>query len=131
MHFIVDVDNAVIDGAVLRTVRTMIAKRVREKAAQLQSRRSEPFTVIEGAFGHFASALIRATIPLIVGYSDGKDFLLKDSFFLGPTNGPAPALTGSGSVGVTRFANCENSGAPDHCRGDFRAAGRLNRKHRP
>ncbi len=81
IHFsaaVIDVDNAVIDGAIPSGVRAQLAKRVREHLSRLQSRRIEPFTVIEGAFGHFAPAIGGATIPLIAGYSNDKDILFKE-----------------------------------------------------
>lgn len=75
---VLDVDNAVIDGAMPPAIRAQLAKRTREHLAQLQSRRLVPFTITEGAFGHLAPAIGGATIPLIAGYSNDKDVLFKE-----------------------------------------------------
>lgn len=72
-----DVDNIVIDGAMPEAVRKDIAKAVRRKLARELSDRPEPFSVLEGKFGHLAPAIGGATIPLLVKYSNDKETLFK------------------------------------------------------
>ena len=70
IHFsaaVIDVDNAVIDGAIPSGVRAQLAKRVREHLSRLQSRRIEPFTVSRCTFPESGSDAMLAMIePLTV-----------------------------------------------------------------
>ena len=40
--------------------------------------RPEPFSVLEGAFGHMGPAIGGASIPLLVKYSNDRDILFKE-----------------------------------------------------
>ena len=75
---LLDVDNLVIDGAMPATVRKEIAKATRRKLARAVANRPEPFTVIEGSFGHLAPVIGGASIPLLVKYSNDKELLFKE-----------------------------------------------------
>jgi predicted NBD/HSP70 family sugar kinase len=75
---ILDVDNAIIDGAVPVAVRRDIAKVTRRKLARSLLGRPETFSVIEGTFGHLGPVMGGASIPLLVRYSNDKDLLFKD-----------------------------------------------------
>lgn len=75
---LVDVNTAVIDGAVPAAVRRAIAKGVRQRLAPVVVNRPEPFTVLEGRFGALAPELGAAAIPLLVRYSNDRDVLFKD-----------------------------------------------------
>ncbi|MEP7239629.1 MAG: ROK family protein [Devosia sp.] len=75
---VIDVDNLVIDGAVPRDVRKEIAKTTRRKLARILGGRPEPFSVLEGKFGHLAPAIGGASIPLLVKYSNDKESLFKE-----------------------------------------------------
>jgi predicted NBD/HSP70 family sugar kinase len=75
---LLDVDCMVLDGAVPPSVRKEIARQTRRKLARFVVDRPEPFSVVEGSFGHLAPAIGGASIPLIVRYSNDKDILFKD-----------------------------------------------------
>ena len=73
-----DIDNLVVDGAIPPAVRKEIAKATRRKLARALVNRPEPFSVLEGKFGHLAPAIGGASIPLLVKYSNDKELLFKD-----------------------------------------------------
>lgn len=75
---LVDIDNIVIDGPVPPGVRREIVKAVRRKLARTLAGRPEPFSVMEGTFGHLGPVIGGASIPLLVKYSNDKDLLFKD-----------------------------------------------------
>jgi predicted NBD/HSP70 family sugar kinase len=75
---LIDVDNVVVDGAIPPEVRKEIAKATRRKLARVLGDRPEPFSVLEGKFGHLAPAIGGASIPLLVKYSNDKESLFKD-----------------------------------------------------
>lgn len=75
---LLDIDNVVIDGALPAVVRKEIAKATRRKLARILVERPEPFSVIEGSFGHLGPAIGGASIPLLVKYSNDKDLLFKE-----------------------------------------------------
>jgi len=75
---LLDVDNIVIDGAIPASVRKEIAKATRRKLARILVERPEPFSVLEGTFGHLGPAIGGASIPLLVRYSNDKDLLFKE-----------------------------------------------------
>jgi predicted NBD/HSP70 family sugar kinase len=76
---LLDIDNLVIDGAVPAGVRKEIARATRRKLSSILAERPEPFSVLEGAFGHMAPAIGGACIPLFVEYSNDKEVLFKES----------------------------------------------------
>ena len=75
---ILDIDNAIIDGAVPAAVRREIAKAIRRKLARALVGRPESFAVIEGTLGAAAPVMGGASIPLLVKYSNDRDLLFKD-----------------------------------------------------
>ncbi|MCW5695563.1 MAG: ROK family transcriptional regulator [Bauldia sp.] len=75
---LIDVDNLVIDGAMPKGVRTGIAKALRRKLARALMSRPQPFSILEGSFGHLGPVIGGASIPLLVKYSNDKDMLFKD-----------------------------------------------------
>ncbi|QIG51699.1 ROK family transcriptional regulator [Nordella sp. HKS 07] len=75
---LLDIDNVVIDGAMPKEVRKEIAKATRRKLARSLAGRPQPFSVLEGAFGHLGPAIGGASIPLLVKYSNDRDVLFKD-----------------------------------------------------
>ncbi|MEM8539923.1 MAG: ROK family transcriptional regulator [Pseudomonadota bacterium] len=75
---LLDVDSIVIDGAMPVNVRKKIARKVREQLVGKLDYRKEPFSVLEGTFGHLAPAVGAASIPLMVSYSTDKDILFKE-----------------------------------------------------
>lgn len=75
---LLDIDNIVVDGAIPPSVRKEIAKATRRRIARTIGARPEPFSVLEGKFGHLAPAIGGASIPLLVRYSNDKDLLFKD-----------------------------------------------------
>lgn len=75
---LLDIDNVVIDGAMPKEVRKEIAKATRRKLAKSLADRPQPFSVLEGAFGHRGPAIGGASIPLLVKYSNDRDILFKD-----------------------------------------------------
>ncbi|MFI0843760.1 ROK family transcriptional regulator [Mesorhizobium sp. IMUNJ 23232] len=75
---LLDIDNVVIDGAIPAAVRKEIAKATRRKLARALVDRPEPFSVLEGSFGHLGPAIGGASIPLLVKYSNDKDLLFKE-----------------------------------------------------
>ncbi|MEM8971009.1 MAG: ROK family transcriptional regulator [Pseudomonadota bacterium] len=75
---LLDVDSIIIDGAMPESVRKEVAKRVRKKLVGKLDYRKEPFSVLEGTFGHLAPAVGAASIPLMVRYSTDKDILFKE-----------------------------------------------------
>jgi len=75
---LLDVDCMVVDGALPPSVRKEIARRTRRKLAQFFFGRPEPFSLVEGSFGHLAPAIGGASIPLLVRYSNDKEILFKD-----------------------------------------------------
>jgi predicted NBD/HSP70 family sugar kinase len=75
---LMDIDNLVVDGAIPPAVRKEIAKATRRKLARTLVDRPEPFSVLEGKFGHLAPAIGGASIPLLVKYSNDKELLFKD-----------------------------------------------------
>ena len=75
---LLDIDNLIVDGAIPGHVRKEIAKATRRKLVHPLHDRPEPFTVIEGAFGHLAPVIGGASIPLMVKYSNDKEALFKD-----------------------------------------------------
>ena len=75
---LLDIDNIVIDGAIPAGVRKEIAKATRRKLARVLADRPEPFSVLEGTFGHLGPAIGGASIPLLVKYSNDKELLFKE-----------------------------------------------------
>lgn len=75
---LLDIDNVVIDGAMPKEVRKEIAKATRRKLAKSLANRPQPFSVLEGAFGHLGPAIGGASIPLLVKYSNDRDILFKE-----------------------------------------------------
>ena len=75
---LLDIDNVVIDGAIPNAVRKEIAKAVRRKLARILVDRPEPFSVLEGTFGHLGPVIGGASIPLLVKYSNDKELLFKE-----------------------------------------------------
>lgn len=75
---LLDIDNVVIDGAIPNAVRKEIAKAIRRKLARILVDRPEPFSVIEGTFGHLGPVIGGASIPLLVKYSNDKELLFKE-----------------------------------------------------
>lgn len=75
---LLDIDNVVIDGAMPKEVRKEIAKATRRKLARGLAQRPQPFSVLEGAFGHLGPAIGGASIPLLVKYSNDREVLFKD-----------------------------------------------------
>lgn len=75
---LLDIDNIVIDGAIPPKIRKEIAKAVRRKLARVLVDRPEPFSVLEGTFGHMAPAIGGASVPLLVKYSNDKELLFKE-----------------------------------------------------
>lgn len=75
---LLDIDTVVIDGAMPKDVRKEIAKATRRKLARSLADRPQPFSVIEGAFGHRGPAIGGASIPLLVKYSNDRDVLFKE-----------------------------------------------------
>jgi predicted NBD/HSP70 family sugar kinase len=75
---LLDIDNIVIDGAVPNAVRKEIAKATRRKLARIFVDRPEPFSVLEGSFGHLGPVIGGASIPLLVKYSNDKELLFKE-----------------------------------------------------
>lgn len=75
---LLDIDNIVIDGALPPKIRKEIAKAVRRKLARVLVDRPEPFSVLEGTFGHMAPAIGGASVPLLVKYSNDKELLFKE-----------------------------------------------------
>jgi len=75
---LLDIDNVVIDGAIPATVRKEIAKETRRKLARIPVDRPEPFTVLEGTFGHLGPSIGGASIPLLVKFSNDKELLFKE-----------------------------------------------------
>jgi predicted NBD/HSP70 family sugar kinase len=75
---LLDIDNIVIDGAIPNAVRKEIAKATRRKLARILVDRPEPFSVLEGTFGHLGPVIGGASIPLLVKYSNDKELLFKE-----------------------------------------------------
>jgi predicted NBD/HSP70 family sugar kinase len=75
---LLDIDNVVIDGAIPIAVRKEIAKATRRKLARILVDRPEPFSVLEGSFGHLGPVIGGASIPLLVKYSNDKELLFKE-----------------------------------------------------
>lgn len=75
---LIDVDNMVIDGDMPDSVRTSIAKALRRKLARAFVSRPQPFSILEGSFGHLGPVIGGASIPLLVKFSNDKDMLFKD-----------------------------------------------------
>jgi predicted NBD/HSP70 family sugar kinase len=75
---LLDVDNVVIDGAIPASVRSEIAKEIRRKLARTLIDRPEPFTILEGGFGHLGPSIGGASIPLLVKYSNDKEILFRE-----------------------------------------------------
>ncbi|MEO8757960.1 MAG: ROK family protein [Devosia sp.] len=75
---LLDVDSVVLDGAIPLEVRKEIAKATRRRLARVLGDRPEPFSVLEGKFGHLAPVIGGASIPLLVKYSNDKESLFKD-----------------------------------------------------
>lgn len=75
---LLDIDNVVIDGAIPTAVRKEIAKATRRKLARILVDRPEPFSVLEGSFGHLGPVIGGASIPLLVKYSNDKELLFKE-----------------------------------------------------
>ena len=75
---LLDIDNVVIDGAIPNAVRKEIAKATRRKLARILVDRPEPFSVLEGSFGHLGPVIGGASIPLLVKYSNDKELLFKE-----------------------------------------------------
>lgn len=75
---LLDLDTLVIDGAMPKAVRKELAKTIRRKLASRFAGRPEPFSVLEGAFGHMGPAIGGASIPLLVKYSNDRDVLFKE-----------------------------------------------------
>ena len=59
-------------------MRKEIAKAVRRKLARILVDRPEPFSVLEGTFGHLGPVIGGASIPLLVKYSNDKELLFKE-----------------------------------------------------
>ncbi|RYG86826.1 MAG: ROK family transcriptional regulator [Alphaproteobacteria bacterium] len=75
---LLDIDNVVVDGAVPASVRREIAKAMRRKLARPLADRPEPFSVVEGTFGHLGPVIGGSSIPLLVKFSNDKELLFKD-----------------------------------------------------
>ena len=75
---LLDIDNVVIDGAIPTAVRKDIAKATRRKLARILVDRPEPFSVLEGTFGHLGPVIGGASIPLLIKYSNDKELLFKE-----------------------------------------------------
>lgn len=75
---LLDIDGAIIDGAVPVVVRRELAKAIRRKLARAIVGRPEPFEVIEGTLGSAAPVIGGASIPLLIKYSNDRDLLFKD-----------------------------------------------------
>lgn len=75
---LLDLDTVVIDGAMPKEVRKEIAKAMRRRLATSFAERPQPFSVLEGAFGHRGPAIGGASIPLLVKYSNDRDVLFKE-----------------------------------------------------
>lgn len=75
---ILDIDNAIIDGAIPAPVRREVAKAIRRKLARALVGRPEAFAVIEGSLGAAAPVMGGASIPLLIKYSNDRDLLFKD-----------------------------------------------------
>jgi hypothetical protein len=75
---LMDVDNLVVDRAIPPAVRKEIAKATRRKLTRTLVDRPEPFLVLEGKFGPLAPAIGRASIPLLVKYSNDNELLFRD-----------------------------------------------------
>ncbi len=75
---ILDIDSAIIDGAVPAAVRREIAKATRRKLARALVARPESFEVVEGTLGAAAPVIGGASIPLLIRYSNDRDLLFKD-----------------------------------------------------
>lgn len=75
---LLDVDNLVIDGAMPAGVRKEIAKATRRRLSRALGERPEPFSVLEGTFGHLGPAIGGASVPLLVKYSNDKELLFKE-----------------------------------------------------
>jgi len=75
---LLDIDSVVIDGAMPAAVRKEVAKATRRRLAWPLADRPEPFTVLEGTFGHRAPVMGGASISLLVNFSNDKDLLFKD-----------------------------------------------------
>ena len=56
----------------------IFAKATRRRLARSLLDRPEPFSVIEGTFGHLSPVIGAASIPLLVKYSNDKEILFKD-----------------------------------------------------
>jgi predicted NBD/HSP70 family sugar kinase len=74
---VIDVDHAILDGAIPAEVRKRIVRVTRQKLAELLVNRPEPFSVIEGTYGHAGPAIGGATIPFLFNYSNDRDLLFK------------------------------------------------------
>lgn len=75
---LLDVDNIIIDGAIPAEVRRNIARATRRRVSAALASRPEPFSILEGNYGHMAPAIGGASIPLLVKYSNDKDLLFKE-----------------------------------------------------
>lgn len=75
---LLDIDNVVVDGAIPVSVGREIAKATRRKLARAVADRPEPFSVIEGTFGHLGPVIGGSSIPLLVKFSNDKELLFKE-----------------------------------------------------
>ncbi len=75
---ILDIDSAIIDGALPVVVRREIGKATRRKLARSMAGRPASFEVIEGTLGAAAPVIGGASIPLLIKYSNDRDLLFKD-----------------------------------------------------
>ncbi|MBX3030355.1 MAG: ROK family transcriptional regulator [Chloroflexi bacterium] len=75
---ILDIDDAIIDGAVPAAVRRELAKAIRRKLARALIGRTGSFAVTEGTLGAAAPVIGGASIPLLIKYSNDRDLLFKD-----------------------------------------------------
>lgn len=75
---LIDVNTAVVDGAVPGDVRHALVRAIRRRVAESLVARPEPFVILEGRFGDLAPALGAAAIPFLISYSNDRDVLFKD-----------------------------------------------------
>lgn len=75
---LLDIDNLVLDGAIPASVRKEIARATRRKLGRALAERPEPFSVLEGKYGHLAPAIGGASVPFLINYSNDKELLFKE-----------------------------------------------------
>jgi predicted NBD/HSP70 family sugar kinase len=75
---LLDIDTAIVDGAVPPAVRRELARSIRRTLARAFVGRAGSFTVVEGTLGAAAPVIGGASIPLLIKYSNDRDLLFKD-----------------------------------------------------